>query len=548
MALLTLFFVFVGVLALLIYHRVSLQIFTVLCWFLSLILLFFARLHVLTFPLELNVDESGLLAQVLRLSVDPVPWRGFDGTTSGPLATYFAALSQVFVWANPYVTLRFFSLLLTVTSAVLFFYASALLSGTVPAVFFWCLLMAFHLFASQPDFVHHSSEVVPIFLLSIQWLLLAKWSNSFKNDVIISGFLGLLAASVFFTKPQAAPLAVLVYPAQLALLIGNRSNNLRHDFYLITLGWAVGGLLLCVAVLAPVFWTNSFQDFWIRYVIFAIEHKAVNANPSITDTLRLLLISGWEATCVIIGLAACAIGMLLWLTKEKFYKLACWPLLTLAALLVIASIFVITKSRQIFPHYLALAVPQFFLACVIVSRAVFGPGKDQRNVLPQACCSLAGCCAALAFLWLNPQSPLKMMEFSRALRSEDDFLTLIKEKSAPTDLITVWGWAPHYYVLSRRPPAGRDSILHVVLTPGPRQNFYKTKFLQDLEKYKPRFIIDVVSDTSMALTPEWGNDIESLRMEKCPVLGDYLRNNYVLVRVLYRQGAQFPNLLYERVK
>jgi hypothetical protein len=145
--------------------------------------------------------------------------------------------------------------------------------------------MAFHLFASQPDFVHHSSEVVPIFLLSIQWLLLAKWSNSFKNDVIISGFLGLLAASVFFTKPQAAPLAVLVYPAQLALLIGNRSNNLRHDFYLITLGWAVGGLLLCVAVLAPVFWTNSFQDFWIRYVIFAIEHKAVNANPSITDTL-----------------------------------------------------------------------------------------------------------------------------------------------------------------------------------------------------------------------------------------------------------------------
>jgi hypothetical protein len=84
MALLTLFFLFVGVLALLIYHRVSLQIFTVLCWFLSLILLFFARLHVLTFPLELNVDESGLLAQVLRLSVDPVPWRGFDGTTSGP--------------------------------------------------------------------------------------------------------------------------------------------------------------------------------------------------------------------------------------------------------------------------------------------------------------------------------------------------------------------------------------------------------------------------------------------------------------------------------
>jgi hypothetical protein len=51
----------------------------------------------------------------------------------------------------------------------------------------------------------------------------------------------------------------------------------------------------------------------------------------------------------------------------------------------------------------------------------------------------------------------------------------------------------------------------------------------------------------MALTPEWGNDIESLRMEKCPVLGAYLRNNYILVRVMSRQDTRFSNLLYERV-
>ena len=37
---------------------------------------------------EYNPDESQLIAGALTLPLDPVPWRGVDGFTSGPLNFY----------------------------------------------------------------------------------------------------------------------------------------------------------------------------------------------------------------------------------------------------------------------------------------------------------------------------------------------------------------------------------------------------------------------------------------------------------------------------
>src|SRR3954469_23325991 len=47
-----------------------------------------AKWPIIFFNAELNADESQFFAGALGLLHDPVPWRGADNTTSGPLNSY----------------------------------------------------------------------------------------------------------------------------------------------------------------------------------------------------------------------------------------------------------------------------------------------------------------------------------------------------------------------------------------------------------------------------------------------------------------------------
>src|SRR2546429_1875317 len=53
-----------------------------------------SRLPAISLRSELNPDESQMMAQALRLGIDPVPWRGMDGTTSGPVNTWVLFLAH----------------------------------------------------------------------------------------------------------------------------------------------------------------------------------------------------------------------------------------------------------------------------------------------------------------------------------------------------------------------------------------------------------------------------------------------------------------------
>jgi hypothetical protein len=57
---------------------------------LALVTLFAARWPTLFVRDPLNQDEAQELAQAITALHDPVPWRGFDGNTCGPLNTSFS--------------------------------------------------------------------------------------------------------------------------------------------------------------------------------------------------------------------------------------------------------------------------------------------------------------------------------------------------------------------------------------------------------------------------------------------------------------------------
>src|ERR1022692_119938 len=68
--------------------------------------LFLLRIPTALMPRELDVDESMLLAQGMKFLVDPVPWRGADGTSSGPLNSYPISLLLLVGFRATYVLIH----------------------------------------------------------------------------------------------------------------------------------------------------------------------------------------------------------------------------------------------------------------------------------------------------------------------------------------------------------------------------------------------------------------------------------------------------------
>lgn len=113
-----------------------------------------------------------MLAQVLGYQRDIVPWRSVDGTSGGPLNPWFVMAAQSAGIPYGYVGIHLLAALSLCVSLLAGFFASkrafgprAAMVGTVfTAVWLAC--------QQSPDFVHYSSELFPVMLLSLAWILL----------------------------------------------------------------------------------------------------------------------------------------------------------------------------------------------------------------------------------------------------------------------------------------------------------------------------------------------------------------------------------------
>ena len=123
-------------------------------------------------------DESWLIAGALELLHDPVPWRGADLTTSGPLNSYILLVPAALGLKISYLTARLVGLSLLII-AVICWYAFAkrirgkfvAMSVVLPPVTFLC-------FVQNTDFLHYSTELLPITLLSVAALMASSLSKN----------------------------------------------------------------------------------------------------------------------------------------------------------------------------------------------------------------------------------------------------------------------------------------------------------------------------------------------------------------------------------
>jgi hypothetical protein len=107
----------------------------------------------------------------------------------------------------------------------------------------------------------------------------------------------------------------------------------------------------------------------------------------------------------------------------------------------------------------------------------------------------------------------------------------------------VWGWAPEYYVQTGLLSATRDVV--APLMEAKAGDYYRTTFLSDLEKSKPRVFIDACGQYPGDAEPnDWPHPVEQARYTMYPPLAAYIDTHYHLQETIPISPSLPPVLLF----
>jgi hypothetical protein len=499
---------------------------------------------------ELNPDESLWLANALRYLGDVVPWRATNSGTSGPLTPWLltvlsflgaplthhtthcvAAGLQILTICFAYGTIR-----------VLADDATARLTALPSA-----LLMSR---TCDPDFVHLSSENVPLALMAgCCWAAACGIKTACARPagawLVLAG---LLAGSVAFAKLQAVPIAAatcLVILAGIAARFPTRPDRIRAAT-LFLIGVVIVPTLIFGLVLAG----ESCDEMWRSYINANLAYGPPPAQRR-PWYQRFVTLVGQSPVFVILCLVTALLATLATVRQlamrgvqgGKFSRGA-----VASGLLLIVAVLCVTKPGYEFRHYLMLLT----LPCMmLIGTSLFGladrsDAADGRMIgIPVAAAILplavVAWCIATSAPYLEGRAGMRFMTSATSGLYAAESLK-VAEITEPRDEIAVWGWRPDIYATARRRPAVRD----VAVLPDSRS---AERFLQDLQAAEPRLFIDAVCPAGFpaGAWPIFGRtliDRQAGGFEAFPILSDYVGRRYVWRGQVVYDGGSIR--IYER--
>lgn len=465
-------------------------------------------------PYEFNPDESQFVAGALTLRHDPVFWRSVDGMTAGPLIFY--ALMP-FSWLG--LPLDYFTARL---AAIIGF---ALAAGAIhrlvsrhhgPRAAFLGLLplVLFLAQATDQNFIHYSSEIVPIVLLSFSGLLLLAPGTAGRGRLFAGG---LIAGLTPWAKLQAGPIAALLV---LAALWRERHHATRWSRAALLCGSALVPALVFGAGLASFGLLNEFHRSYLVQNLFytdPVQH-VVNTESNFRR---------WEPAQIRFAVTASAglAGALLALALRP-RAAATDPLLGLGvATGGVALVCVLLPGRD-FLHYLLLLLPSLGWlgggAWGVLAGADSASGAWRRRgvlALP-----LAVAAALVAGRWARPNPPMlgQLADYWRQPYSELD--RLVRFLARPERGLAIWGWRMDLYVSGRCWQATRSAYNYWELKPSPQRDHFRARWLADFQRRRPTVFVDAVGPHSQFL-----HDRANQAHEVFPELAALVRRDYLLL-------------------
>lgn len=492
-------------------------------------------------PRNVGVDEPMRIAGVMTLFNDPVFWRSVDGYTGGPLIYYVLMPLKAFGLLD-YAGIKIVATLL-LGGAVWFSYVGcrAVWGDALARL---CVLPAacFFAFETRLDFLAYSSEHVPVLLLAMGFCglfcCMARPENFSPWSVSWLGA-GVALGAVPFGKLQGVPLAGVLIVAALAWAGSRGAWSARARLQAAAI-FAAAVCIVPAAFLAMIAVSVRWDDFWIPYFAQSAARAGTQYGGGqlssgvawrfvLHGTLFKPLFFG---ACLVAGIAL-GVG-----SRARIFRQ--WPLPVLAGLAA-ASVVAGLLPAYMFHHLLFLVLPLTLLAGGLVACRLKNPaprhggaGWQQRGWLALflivLVVPLLGALRTICFGHEPDPDLARQGEFGPMARE-------IVRRARPDDRLAVWTGQSQLHVLTGLPFSVREANPRMFIR-GRYRDYFQRRYLEDLERNRPRFFVDDVS-----AQPADSELRARLAHEAVPRLRDYVMQHYDYLgefegmRLYLRKGA-----------
>jgi len=462
----------------------------------AFISLLIGRWPILKYDLVLNPDEALMAANAMLAHHGWLNWNFADTLTAGPLDSMVLTWPKLFGGDITLFSARLTGIILLGIALSSLYATVALLGNNRLATISITPIYAFLIFTSWFDFIHYTSELLPIALISAG---LFCYSASVRRHLTWPLFLGaFLLGSVPMAKLQGTPIAMIVgsfIVFRVFLTTSTMSGRVTRVATILAAASAPALLFLVPLTLAGGF--NDFvKSYFLQQSLRVTGHAWHDQVPRMIEQCFLFVFFCYS-TIILLGMAAGTANR--YFQHQKF-DLADRRMFVLALLLLPVSYLSIAASGRTYTHYLLLSIPAIVMASGASCAAVGALFQNHQSASIRTALPIGAFCIVTVFgsiFILEDNQPV--WENSLLLQgfpfSEPRSLQWLSP--LPTDHLLCWGWSAECYLNSAILPATREATNENQIYKTRLRSYFRRRFIADFENTKPAFIVDTVVPTNI---------------------------------------------------
>ncbi len=450
-----------------------------------------SRMPAILCPYELNRDESQMAAQAMRYAQDLTPWRSVEGETNGPLDSWLLTAAHAVGMPLAYSALHALAAACLAAALLATYAALRKLAGDTAALIGLAAGSIWLALAPVEDFVHYSSELVPILLLSLAMAAIAGARRAGKGlDWRLGAVGGFLLGLAPWAKLQAGPVALALGIWAIWDGLRGPSDPVRdRGRYLAAL--TAGAIVPSALLLTWISAAGATEEFWRIYILGGLYHGRSRPWSEHLQNIEDLLFWRpsspwfWDVVILTVGVAR------LW--RRATRQTIPGTTLCLAAIWLAASVFVALRPITQWSHYSLFCLAPLMLCASICGGLLVGADARRLRSWMILALGVIALPAANFFKYHYDRAAEAMLPSSggRAFEGQIFLAKAVRHFVPQPRSLAIWGWAPSIYVDLGLPPATRNAVCAFLMDDNPGRDFLRSAYMRDLEKSAPEVIVDV---------------------------------------------------------
>lgn len=496
----------------------------------------------------LNTDELVIGSKALRLIKNNFNIYEFDGDTSGILNGLFLTWPKILNLDITYLSIRLSAVILL---SLILYYTYKILAKNLEKKTLYILflpLLLFYSFSKDPDFLHYTNELVACFLIVFSYYFI------FSKDKVLTSkkafLISALSGGVLFAKMQFFPIAAVnIFLLFLRQLF--KFKNIKIS------------IVICFGFLSPLiiislyyYLNNNFLDLFynvIHYPLSDLIARNLETDQVLADTNNLIAISNSEKLHMLVDhlfynsvfhlLYFYFFSFLIFMIFFNNYKIFFRNLnfeLIMISISIIFTLIISLGTGSVHRHYLIILLPMIPIFLCFVFR-YYEIKKDHFQKIEKILIFIFSI-FIVSLIFENFKFYSKKFVHSNFKQNKLHFYSpniLEYLKLESDEKIIIWGWKPEIYLLSNLSPASRDTINQKQIDFKSNRDYFRKRFIDDLNKNKPALVIDYVKPKAYMFTNKNSN------VNSFPELKKILKNKYVK---FLNENSNCPDFYMQKIK